>query len=131
LIETEANLFVSGQEERDANPPQQQPEILPQRPDQHFRIPPARLNRVGSTTIQELVRLRRPSTAPHAAFGVVNGIMTGTVVAAVCSGGGQPIEQAIRERAYQIWEAEGRADGKELDHWLRAEAEVIAFGEDV
>jgi hypothetical protein len=54
-----------------------------------------------------------------------------TVVAAISSGGGQPGEQAIRERAYQIWEAEGRPDGKELDYWLRAEAEVIAIGEEV
>jgi len=54
-----------------------------------------------------------------------------TVVAAVCSGGGQPREQAIRERAYQIWEAEGRPDGKELDYWLRAEAEVITIGEGI
>jgi Protein of unknown function (DUF2934) len=53
-----------------------------------------------------------------------------TVVAAVCSGGGQPREQAIRERAYQIWEEESRPAGKELDHWLRAEMEIIAFGED-
>jgi Protein of unknown function (DUF2934) len=52
-------------------------------------------------------------------------------VAAISSGGGQPREQAIRERAYRIWEAEGRPDGKELDHWLRAEAEVIAIGKDV
>jgi Protein of unknown function (DUF2934) len=35
-------------------------------------------------------------------------------------------EQAIRERAYAIWEQEGRPDGKDLDHWLRAEAEIIA-----
>jgi hypothetical protein len=54
-----------------------------------------------------------------------------TVMAAISSGGGQPREQAIRERAYQIWEAEGRPDGKELGHWLRAEAEVIAIGDDV
>jgi hypothetical protein len=54
-----------------------------------------------------------------------------TVVAAISSGGGQPREQAIRERAYQIWEAEGRPDGKDLDHWLRAEAEVVAIGDDV
>jgi hypothetical protein len=53
------------------------------------------------------------------------------VVAAVCSGGGQTREQAIRERAYQIWEEEGRPDGTDLDYWLGAEAEVIAFGEDV
>jgi hypothetical protein len=29
-------------------------------------------------------------------------------------------EQTIRERAYAIWEEEGRPDGKALDHWLRA-----------
>jgi len=28
-------------------------------------------------------------------------------------------EQAIRERAYAIWEEEGRPDGKRLDHWRR------------
>ncbi len=33
-------------------------------------------------------------------------------------------EQAIRERAYAIWEEEGRPDGKDLEHWLRAEAEI-------
>ena len=33
-------------------------------------------------------------------------------------------ERNIRERAYAIWEKEGRPDGKSLDHWLRAEAEV-------
>ena len=33
-------------------------------------------------------------------------------------------KQAISERAYFLWEAEGRPAGEELDHWLRAEAEV-------
>jgi hypothetical protein len=33
-------------------------------------------------------------------------------------------EQAIRERAYAIWEQEGRPNGKDLDHWLHAEAEI-------
>jgi hypothetical protein len=32
-------------------------------------------------------------------------------------------EQAIRKRAYVLWEKEGRLDGKDLEHWLRAEAE--------
>jgi hypothetical protein len=35
-------------------------------------------------------------------------------------------EHRIRERAYAIWEAEGRPEGKEVEHWLRAEAEVAA-----
>src|SRR4051794_26433187 len=35
-------------------------------------------------------------------------------------------EQRIRERAYSIWEQEGRPRGRELDHRLRAEAEIAA-----
>jgi hypothetical protein len=47
------------------------------------------------------------------------------VVAAISSGDGQLAkEQAIRERAYAIWEDEGRPEGRHLDHWLRAEAEI-------
>lgn len=30
----------------------------------------------------------------------------------------------IRERAYHIWIDEGRPDGRELDHWLRAKWQV-------
>jgi hypothetical protein len=33
-------------------------------------------------------------------------------------------EHAIRERAYAIWEQEGRPDGREWDHWERASREV-------
>jgi hypothetical protein len=47
------------------------------------------------------------------------------VVAAVSSADGQVArEQAIRERAYAIWEEEGRPEGRHLDNWLRAEAEI-------
>jgi hypothetical protein len=47
------------------------------------------------------------------------------VVAAIASGDGQSAEeQAIRERAYLIWEQEGRPTGGHLDHWLRAEAQI-------
>jgi Protein of unknown function (DUF2934) len=38
-------------------------------------------------------------------------------------------EQAVRERAYAIWEQDGHPDGKELDHWLRAEAKIISGAE--
>lgn len=31
-----------------------------------------------------------------------------------------PNEQAIRDRAYAIWEREGRPQGCERDHWLQA-----------
>jgi Protein of unknown function (DUF2934) len=32
----------------------------------------------------------------------------------------------ISARAYSIWEREGRPDGKALNHWLQAEAELIS-----
>jgi hypothetical protein len=32
-------------------------------------------------------------------------------------------EQRIRERAYQLWESEGRRDGDHEAHWLRASQE--------
>jgi len=31
-------------------------------------------------------------------------------------------ENDIREIAYQLWEQDGRADGRALDYWLTAEA---------
>ena len=36
----------------------------------------------------------------------------------------QITEQAVRERAYYIWEGEGRLHGKADAHWMRAEAEL-------
>lgn len=36
------------------------------------------------------------------------------------------IESRIRKRAHEIWEGEGRPEGREKDHWDRAEAEVKA-----
>jgi hypothetical protein len=33
-------------------------------------------------------------------------------------------EQRIRERAYAIWESEGRPAGRAEAHWLQAEAEI-------
>src|SRR5215475_7888223 len=37
-------------------------------------------------------------------------------------------EQEVRERAFVIWEHEGRPEGRRVDHWLRAEAEVLSDG---
>lgn len=33
-------------------------------------------------------------------------------------------EDAIRRRAYRIWEAEGRPPGRYDEHWARARAEI-------
>lgn len=32
----------------------------------------------------------------------------------------------IRQRAYAIWEQEGRPEGREWDHWVRAAGEFAA-----
>jgi hypothetical protein len=37
-------------------------------------------------------------------------------------------EQRIRERAYHLWEADGRPDGRDKEHWERAE-ELIGMEE--
>jgi hypothetical protein len=34
----------------------------------------------------------------------------------------RPDEATIRERAYHIWEDEGRPDGRDTEFWMRAEA---------
>ncbi|TMD94022.1 MAG: DUF2934 domain-containing protein [Chloroflexi bacterium] len=34
------------------------------------------------------------------------------------------IEERIRTRAYEIWEAEGRPLGREVEHWLQAAQEL-------
>jgi hypothetical protein len=36
----------------------------------------------------------------------------------------QEREQAIRERAYAIWEQDGRPEGRGVAHWAQAEAEI-------
>jgi hypothetical protein len=33
-------------------------------------------------------------------------------------------ERAIRQRAYALWEQDGHPQGRDLEHWLRAEAEI-------
>jgi hypothetical protein len=35
-----------------------------------------------------------------------------------------PIEQQIRQRAYELYERRGRTDGHDLDDWLQAECEI-------
>lgn len=37
-----------------------------------------------------------------------------------------PIDAEIARRAYALWEEEGRPDGRDLDHWSRAAAEIGA-----
>jgi Protein of unknown function (DUF2934) len=37
-------------------------------------------------------------------------------------------DDAIRERAYQIWEREGRPHGRDFEHWVMAQVELATQG---
>jgi hypothetical protein len=39
---------------------------------------------------------------------------------------GEIPEEAIRMRAYHIWEREGRPEGRDLEHWIQARIELTA-----
>lgn len=34
------------------------------------------------------------------------------------------VEERIRQRAYELYEQEGRQEGRDQEYWLRAEAEI-------
>jgi hypothetical protein len=38
----------------------------------------------------------------------------------------QDLEHAIRERAYHLWDANGRQEGDAEAHWLTAQREILA-----
>lgn len=40
----------------------------------------------------------------------------------------EAIQEQIRRRAYQLYEARGREDGHDLDDWKQAEAEIAGIG---
>jgi len=42
---------------------------------------------------------------------------------------GPALEEQIRLRAYELYEAHGREDGHEVDDWLQAEAEILGAGQ--
>ena len=35
------------------------------------------------------------------------------------------LEDEIRRRAYELYEEDGRQEGRQHEHWLRAEAEIL------
>lgn len=41
------------------------------------------------------------------------------------------IEEEIRKRAYELFEARGRVEGHEFEDWLRAEAEIVGRKSDI
>jgi hypothetical protein len=41
----------------------------------------------------------------------------------------EALRRRVEERAYALWESEGRPHGRDLDHWRQAEAEIMGAGE--
>ena len=56
-----------------------------------------------------------PGTAPRASKGRAVGANTAA---------GRPSAEEISKRAFQIWEQTGRAQGRDVENWLQAEAEL-------
>ena len=38
----------------------------------------------------------------------------------------QELRRKIEERAYALWEADGRPEGQARDYWLQAEREIVS-----
>jgi hypothetical protein len=38
----------------------------------------------------------------------------------------ESLQRSIRERAFALWEADGRPEGREVEYWLRAERELAS-----
>ena len=45
-------------------------------------------------------------------------------VQTTAAGDPQEVEHQIRQRAYELYEAGGKQEGRELDDWLRAEQAI-------
>jgi hypothetical protein len=56
-----------------------------------------------------------PAHAEHVATGKRGGAMSEAA-----------LEEEIRQRAYELYEARGRAEGFDLEDWNRAKAEVLS-----
>ena len=36
-----------------------------------------------------------------------------------------PLREEVEHRAYEIWEREGRPEGRDIEHWLAAERQLL------
>ncbi len=64
--------------------------------------------------------------APTTTAGKNGGGKTAPATSATASAATTPAQDPIALRAYQIWQESGCPDGKDKEHWFRAEREVRA-----
>lgn len=43
--------------------------------------------------------------------------------------GEEALRKQVEERAYALWESEGKSHGRDLDHWRQAESEIMTAGD--
>jgi hypothetical protein len=65
----------------------------------------------------EVARRTKAPTAPKSAS---------RTVAVASTGRQDELQERVRQRAYELWESEGRPAGREYDHWLQAERELAS-----
>jgi hypothetical protein len=70
---------------------------------------------------------RKPSAAPSAGPVAGDGALGTTEAAALLDGPSR--DEMIRARAYERYERNGCVEGRDVDDWLSAEAEVVAMME--
>jgi hypothetical protein len=81
--------------------------------------------RSEAPTAGEQVEVEQPkAAAPKATKVAAAKKTTTTAPMAVAAISQQPDAQAVAQRAYEIFEREGRPHGRDVEHWLRAEAEL-------
>src|SRR5262249_27338013 len=56
--------------------------------------------------------------------------LSGAAQSAPSDSEAEPREQKIPRRAYELWEQDGRPDGRDDDYWHRAEREIAAESAD-
>lgn len=55
--------------------------------------------------------------------------MAATIHAREAIAGNLPVEERVRQRAYELYVERGNESGSELDDWLQAEDEILLAGE--
>jgi hypothetical protein len=72
--------------------------------------------RASTPTSSSATGNKAKPAAPRAKAGSSGGVRR--------TGNGGDVAERIRQRAYEIWEREGRPEGREQAHWEQAEREV-------
>ena len=86
---------------------------------------PRAKNDDGGATVKTATRRRSTSAAGPDVTGAKPPVSANPNPTLPVSETPRNAEEEIRRRAYELYEQDGRQDGRDREHWLRAEAEVL------